>query len=134
MLKLLNDARTVTPEIHKIVLTGGFGDSPYLRTVLKRSILEYNQENLTDIELIFAPPHHSGTSTAIGTLLRALDKAHGPTRALRMSVGVVRDIACEVAAYRKLGIPEVMEQKRERGRDGTYYIREIIQWLLKAVS
>lgn len=134
MLRLLDNAHAAASEVHKVVLTGGFGDSPYLRAMLRRSLLEYNDENSTDSEFIVAPPQRSGTSTAVGTLLRALNKEHGPVRALRMSVGVIRDIPYQPAVYRSLGTPEVTAQRHERGKDGKYYIREVVQWLLKVVN
>lgn len=92
MVRLLDMARAASPEVHELVVTGGLGDSPYLRSSLRRTLREYNEEHSSNIDFIVAPPQQSATSTAIGTLLRAMNKEHGPERALRMSVGVVRDI------------------------------------------
>lgn len=135
MVDLLYRALAVGTHLDKMVLTGGFGDSDYLRQALKMRLRIWNEEHTTDVELIVAPARKCGTGTATGALTRAMNKEHGPARALRMSVGVIRTIHWEPDEYVRLGMPEVNAQQKWRDPlDRQYYIKDVIHWRLKTAS
>ncbi|KAJ8110504.1 hypothetical protein OPT61_g6674 [Boeremia exigua] len=67
-------------EIDKIVLTGGFGDSPYLRTEFTKMISRLNKAWGTSIQPAFSPPNSSATGVIVGGIHRSIDKAYGPQR------------------------------------------------------
>jgi soluble P-type ATPase len=43
-------------EVDKVVLVGGFGDSPALRKFLMHGVAEINNKYTTSIQLVMAPP------------------------------------------------------------------------------
>lgn len=99
IVDLLNDADVAGEKVNKLVLTGGFGDSPYLRKALKKQLGDYNRKHASDVEFIVALSQRCGTGTAIGALMRTMDKENGPVRVLCMSVGVMRTIPYQPAGY-----------------------------------
>lgn len=99
-IDLLDRAHATNTEIHKLLLTGGFGDSPYFRAAVRNRLTTYKREYMAEIDFIVAPSQRSGISTATGALLRVLDKEHGHLHVLRMSVGVLRTIPWQPSKYK----------------------------------
>ena len=82
-------------QVDKVVLVGGFGDSPALKHLLKACLTRLSTKHDTNIQLISAALSTSAASVAKGALLRAQDKSHGPKRVLRRSFGIIHHIPDE---------------------------------------
>jgi hypothetical protein len=105
VVNLLRRAISENIRLDTLILTGGFGDSPFLRTAIRDRLHEYNLANDLQIEFIVTPGQQCKTATAIGGLLRALNKENGPVRALRMSVVVTRKIPRQTDVYKDMAYP-----------------------------
>lgn len=117
--------------IDKVILTGGFGDSPALKEYLKESLQKiYKREN-ERIRLLCTPKSRSAAGVAKGALMRAMNKDHGPKRVPIQSIGILHHVSDDPSKYP----PEVLRQKgwEENELTGESYIMNTIQWLIKVV-
>jgi hypothetical protein len=115
----------------KVIVVGGFGDSPTLRDHLTTGLTQINRQRRTDIEIVFAPANTSATGVAVGAIMRALNKENGPKRVPCQSIGILRHVPYEPEVYSK----EVLAQEWEKNDiDEESYIRRTILWVIKMVS
>jgi actin-related protein len=132
MLEQIEGARRNHIEVKKVVLVGGFGDSPALKEHLRVSLQRINNQYGTNVELVNSAANTSAIGVAKGAIMRAQDKINGPLRIPCRSIGVlyhVRDdngheYSPEVLAQRW----SVCELTQEE------YIMRTIKWIIKAVS
>ncbi len=124
---LKNEAR-----VDKVILVGGFGDSPALKDYIAKAIASINERKNTDIDLIVTPPNTGAAGVATGALRRAQDKENGPAKVPCQSIGFYHHVRNEPETYSK----EVLEQTDDwelSEVDNEYYIRNTIQWIIKVV-
>jgi hypothetical protein len=130
MLGQIENAKAKNTRIKKVVLVGGFGDSPALKEHLQASLTALNNKSQTPVMLVVAPPSKSATGVAIGAVKRAHDKINGPMRIPNRSIGVRRHIPWDADAYSE----EVLKQRctlTEISQEE--YIMDTILWVIKAV-
>lgn len=127
MLKQLNAAKAKKVNVQRVILTGGFGDSPSLRNHLRKIL--HKERNLLNQQIDFEPSHYVQSAVARGAVLRALRKEFGPQRFTRSSYGVLRSelYDLENPKHRKFRV------KRDHA-DGELYIMHTIHWFLDKVS
>ncbi|CAI6338266.1 unnamed protein product [Periconia digitata] len=113
-------------KVQKVILTGGFGQSPALRNYLRGKLEKYNRRKQATIELLY--PKSPSTAVAKGAILRALKKGDGPERITQCSYGFLRDELYEPEKY--------PEHSRARAKideaDGEQYVVDTIDWLISA--
>ncbi|KAF3049353.1 hypothetical protein E8E11_004565 [Didymella keratinophila] len=90
--------------VEKVILTGGFGQSPSLQSYLREYLVERERIKGRHIDLIV--PKNPSTAVARGAVLRALNKRVGPSRVTQCSYGFIAD--------------------------GERYVDETIRWVLQA--
>ncbi|XPS92354.1 hypothetical protein M3J09_001751 [Ascochyta lentis] len=130
MIQQIAAARSKEYDVDKLVVVGGFADSPYLIKYLKESLEYANAQMNTNTELISPPRRTSATGVATGAIHRAMNKEHGPKRIPRQSIGILRHIPYEPKArsYRQ----QVLRQKKTFNNTvGQMYIVDTIEWLIK---
>ena len=113
--------------INKVILIGGFGESPSLKSHL-RAVLGV-ERNLLDcpIEAVF--PRITTSAVARGAVLRALRKEDGPTRITRSSFGILRtDLYNEDLPAHQHVKPTIDKA------DGLSWVRDTIEWVIHKVS
>ncbi|KAF2734482.1 hypothetical protein EJ04DRAFT_602989 [Polyplosphaeria fusca] len=71
--------------VKKVILTGGFGQSPALQNYLRSFI--GRQRNCLNENIDFLVPNSASTAVARGAVLRALNKSDGPARITHCSYG-----------------------------------------------
>lgn len=81
--------------VSKVVVVGGFGDSPCLQSYLLQQKDRIVRELGQPLKLRFSPRNMSATGVATGAILRAINKANGPSRIPCQSVGILRHILCD---------------------------------------
>ncbi|PVH99820.1 hypothetical protein DM02DRAFT_629036 [Periconia macrospinosa] len=112
--------------VQKVILTGGFGQSPALQDYLRKQLGEYNKAHSTTIALLI--PRSPSTAVAKGAVLRALKKRDGPERVIQCSYGFLRDELYEPHRY--------TAHRKARAKideaDGERYIIDTIDWLISA--
>lgn len=125
-------ARRKKIPIDKIVLVGGFGDSPALQDYLADSINLINEKHRTDIQIIFTHTNRGAAGVARGAVMRAQNKKNGPKRIVRQSIGVYEHLCCDDdESYPKAVLDQVSElNKVER----CHYVMDTIVWKIKTVS
>lgn len=124
------EARSAAIQVDKVVCVGGFCDNPAMRVHLKNVVDSVNSNNPgSNIDVMCAPANTSATSVAIGAVMRSLDKANGPTRLPRLSIG----IKCHI----EQGDPDRPTDDADwktSEYDGKKYKFDVIEWKIKAVS
>ncbi|KAJ8115705.1 hypothetical protein OPT61_g2702 [Boeremia exigua] len=124
------NAKTVGYNVSKIVVVGGFGDSPCLQSYLTAQKDLIAKDLKQPLKLRFLPRNTSATGVATGAILRAIDKANGPSRIPCQSIGVLRHIPChdEDDQYPR----EVFNQpKRWSHQEKQNYVMDTILWIVK---
>jgi len=144
---------------NSVIMTGGFSDSPALRSFLKGKLAQFNEQHGLAIELQWAPQfvyrslrkylailmtnrNRSVLGTALGTLARAENVDSGPLRVPRLSIGLLRDHEHQGKDMYQVvkQFPELMpieKQKKRRKLDpvvGRHYVEDVIEWIIKVVS
>jgi hypothetical protein len=138
MKEQLNHSLESGTEIDKVVLVGGFGDSPALREHIENSLAAINRKRDLDIRLVVAPKRNGAVGVAKGALMRAQNKENGPKRIPCQSIGVlhhVRDDRNNLNESPTYPLP-VLKQKGWSISDlsGEEYLMNTIEWLIKVVG
>ncbi|KAH7385873.1 hypothetical protein BKA66DRAFT_548581 [Pyrenochaeta sp. MPI-SDFR-AT-0127] len=112
-------------QVQKVILTGGFGQSPSLQSSL-RTYLE-RRKNIRDWEIDLIVPNNPSTAVARGAVLRALNKRFGPTRNTHCSYGFLMSEEYD---------PDSIEAHqstrcRVNGVDGLKYVDNTIRWVIQ---
>ncbi|KAF2624064.1 hypothetical protein BU25DRAFT_348820 [Macroventuria anomochaeta] len=112
--------------VEKVILTGGFGQSPSLQSYLRKYLAERTNAKGRNIDLVV--PQNPSTAVARGAVLRALNKRFGPSRIIQCSYGFILSELYE---------PEEVEaHRRTKCRinkvDGERYVDGTIRWVLRA--
>ncbi|KAI8933218.1 hypothetical protein NX059_009853 [Plenodomus lindquistii] len=115
--------------VEKVILTGGFGESPSLRSYLRNYLQDRPGIEGRSIDLVV--PQNTSTAVAKGAVLRALNKEYGPKRFTQCSYGfIVKE------PYQPESIPAHKGHKRKRllidPTDGERYVEDTIRWVLQA--
>ncbi|KAH7378746.1 hypothetical protein BKA66DRAFT_610262 [Pyrenochaeta sp. MPI-SDFR-AT-0127] len=112
--------------VQKVILTGGFGQSPSLQSCLKKYLETRLNSDGREMELII--PRNPSTAVARGAVLRALNKRFGPSRITQCSYGFLISEPYEPAVYE--------EHRQTRCNinkdDGERYIDDTICWQVQA--
>jgi hypothetical protein len=126
------NAKNVGYAVSKIVVVGGFGDSPCLQSYLLEQRDRIVQETGSAFELKFPPRDvSSATGVATGAILRAIDKVHGPSRKPCQSIGILRHIPCDDEGMYPA---EVMLQPRTwSDPEQEEFVMNTIEWVVKKV-
>lgn len=88
LLEQIDHAQRMNTDIDKLILRGGFGDSPALKEHLKASLKRTNDKNNTDIILVLDAANSSAAGVVVGAIMRAQDKTNGPKRVPCRSIGI----------------------------------------------
>ncbi|KAF1911303.1 hypothetical protein BDU57DRAFT_507169 [Ampelomyces quisqualis] len=130
LLEQIDCAQRTNTAVDKVVLVGGFGDSPALKEHLKASLARINNKNNTDIKLVLAAANTSASGVAVGAIMRAQDKTNGPRRVPYRSIGILHHVS-EHAAQNYPA--EVLGQLWEFNElDQGDYIMNTVHWIIKA--
>ncbi|KAF1949105.1 hypothetical protein CC80DRAFT_497783 [Byssothecium circinans] len=121
-------AKSYQNEVQKVILTGGFGQSRALQSYLKSYLRKEKSYNLAGTRIDLIIPDNPSTAVAQGAVLRALDKANGPSRITQCSYGYLSSEPYE---------PEVFEEHRQtkcrvNKADGEKYVDDTINWFIQA--
>ncbi|CBY00364.1 hypothetical protein IAQ61_011296 [Plenodomus lingam] len=122
------EART---KVNKVVLVGGFGDSPALKEYLGNTLDQINAEYGTSITIITAPQNTAAAGVALGALKRALDKTNGPAKIPCQSIGIYHHLRYEPDRYSKDVLNQHEDYWEMCEEDGEEYISNTIQWIIK---
>jgi hypothetical protein len=119
----LDDARDTDIPIDKVILVGGFGDSPVLKTVLANFMVAYNRTHNAHTKVKTSSYSLSATGVAIGALIGAQDKNNGSKRIPQCSIGFIHHIQADDTSYPA----EVMKQEAKAAKGSKErYIRDTI--------
>jgi hypothetical protein len=132
LLQQIEHARRSNIAVNKVVLVGGFGDSPALKKYLHASLESVNNQHDTKMQMAFAAANTSAVGVAIGAVKRAQDKYNGPKRIPCRSIGVLYHVPDD-SDYEFS--PQVLRQRWsvcELSQEE--YIMRTIKWIIKAVS
>jgi molecular chaperone DnaK (HSP70) len=126
MLQQLKAAKAKGVSVERVILTGGFGDSPSLRNHLKKILRK--ERNLLDLPIDLETSYYIQSAVSRGAVLRALRKDFGPQRYTRSSYGILRSELCD------LNNPKHKRFRARRDRaDGELYIMDTIEWVIEKV-
>ena len=118
--------------VSKLIVVGGFGESPSLRNRLTK--LVESKRNLAGNEIdIIWPDKFPTSAVARGAVLRSLNKDNGPTRHSRASFGFLRTEQYDA----KNPLPEYVEadvRPTIDPIDGWENVENTIYWVIQAVS
>ncbi|KAF1849715.1 uncharacterized protein K460DRAFT_360566 [Cucurbitaria berberidis CBS 394.84] len=119
-------AESLGHRVSKVIVTGGFGQSPSLQSHLK-PYLE-GRMMVTNRRMDLIVPNNPSTAVARGAVLRALNKRFGPSRITQCSYGFLISEPYE---------PETFKEHREtkcriNKADGERYVDETIKWVIQA--
>jgi hypothetical protein len=132
LLEQIDHAHRTKIPVDKVVLVGGFGDSPALKEHLKASLKRVNDKKNTEIKLALAAANTSAAGVAVGAVMRAQNKANGPKRVPYRSIGILHHVSDHAA---NMYPREVLSQLWEYNElDQGDYIMNTVQWIIKAVS
>jgi hypothetical protein len=129
MVGQIEKTQEVQIQVSKVVLVGGFGDSPTLKWYIRKTLDEYNNKHGTNIQLSVAPQNEGVIGVAAGSAIRLCDRSNGPARTPRMSIGIQRSIAQEDQTD-----PDVQSQTAVANEfNRVKYIRNTLEWVVKKV-
>ena len=118
--------------VSKVIVVGGFGESPSLRSRLTKLVGSKRNVNGNIIDIIW-PDRFPTSAVARGAVLRSLNKDNGPTRQSRASFGFLRT---EEYNTKQL-LPEYIEAAVRPSVDpidGWEWVKNTIFWVIQAVS
>ena len=113
--------------VQKVILIGGFGDSPSLHHHLENVIA--TERNLLGQPIEFINPRHIDSAVARGAVLRALNKENGPERKSRTSYGIICSDPFDKDNPRHRGL-----RGTRNPVDGELYIMNTIHWKIQEVG
>tara|TARA_R110002003_G_scaffold70_3_gene6315 strand:+ start:22768 stop:23196 length:429 start_codon:yes stop_codon:yes gene_type:complete len=132
MLAQLKYARDNNIDVNKVVLVGGFGDSPALKRYLNASLSSVSNQYGTKVQLRASPQNRSATGVAVGAFKRALNKSNGPRRVPYRSIGILYHVPVD-PVYGSSS--EVLAQRATPSDlSNEDYIMRTIKWIIKVVS
>lgn len=117
--------------VSKVVVVGGFGDSTCLQSYLLQQKYRIVRKLGQPLKLRFSPRNMSATGVATGAIMRAINKANGPSRIPCQSIGILRHIPWDqpedypadiLSQPRKWSAPEQKD-----------YVMNTIHWVVKKV-
>lgn len=114
--------------VSKLVVVGGFGESPSLRARIREVLTAHCDEDSRAIGVLW-PKDLPTSAVARGAVLRALDKRDGPSRISRSSFGFLRHEPYGLKEHREAKVRPVWD-----GLEHDNFVRNTIVWLIKAVS
>ncbi|KAH7067280.1 hypothetical protein BKA63DRAFT_521873 [Paraphoma chrysanthemicola] len=122
----LERAQNAGCRVEKIILTGGFGQSPSLKSHLENYLAKKLYAIGDRPKLIV--PRSPSTTVARGAVLRALNKKDGPARITQCSYGFLCSMPYE---------PEEIDAHkgtkcRINAADGERYVDGVIKWVIQA--
>lgn len=130
-VKAAFEKKSASDRLTKVVLVGGFGDSPAVRESIQACLVGLSKLYNTAMTLVVAPNNMSATGVASGAIMRAREKHSCPKRIPHRSIGVRRHIIPEKNIYPR----EVLAQRASLAEvSNNAYIMDTILWLIKAVS
>ncbi|KAK5062683.1 hypothetical protein LTR84_004756 [Exophiala bonariae] len=113
--------------VSRVLLIGGFGQSPSLKSHLEKVL--YKERNYQDLPIQLERPDYVDSAVARGAVLRALRKEDGPIRITRTSYGVLH------SEYYNKSDPKHQGLRGTRDpADGQLYIKDTINWLIFKVT
>jgi hypothetical protein len=119
-------------KVNKIVVVGGFGDSPCLRSYLTEQRDRLAKKLGTPLKLRFPPRNLSATGVATGAILRSINKASGPSRIPCQSIGILRHIPC-VSDLEEYPFEVLAQPTRWNAQEEISYVMDTIRWIVKKV-
>ncbi|KAK8068256.1 hypothetical protein PG996_007368 [Apiospora saccharicola] len=127
----LESCKSRGTQADKVVLIGGFANSPSLRGYLKRRLQDYDGGDV----LLIAPKIDFESTVSSGAVLRAFDKKLGPQRHARSSYGILRHLPKDVYDYKhqKRNHRDANERTHPAPCTKEPYVRDTIEWFLKKV-
>ncbi|KAF2704593.1 hypothetical protein K504DRAFT_449582 [Pleomassaria siparia CBS 279.74] len=123
-------------EVDKVLLVGGFADSPALCNYLTQGLKKINEEMGLSIQLII-PQRLAAPAVAKGALVRSADKENGPNRIPDLGIAVLRHIPYQTGSRFRKQYPE-LDQALQAGEptiselDGKKYVADTLHWIIKA--
>ncbi|ORY16547.1 Hsp70 family protein-like protein [Clohesyomyces aquaticus] len=111
--------------VSKVILTGGFGQSPSLQSYLHSCVRK--ERNFEEGEITLLTASSPSTAVARGAVLRALNKEHGPARKSQCSYGFLRTEPYEPENYPA----HAKTRCKIEPTDGMKYVDNAIHWLIK---
>jgi hypothetical protein len=118
--------------VSKVIVVGGFGESPSLRSRLTKLVDSKRNMAGSNIDIIW-PDKFPTSAVARGAVLRSLNKENGPTRHLRASFGFLQTEQYNAekprAEYIEAGIKPTIDPI-----DGWENVENTIYWVIQAVS
>ncbi|KAF2124677.1 hypothetical protein P153DRAFT_325969 [Dothidotthia symphoricarpi CBS 119687] len=119
-------AESKNHRVEKIILTGGFSQSPSLQSYLRTYLA--GRMNIRGWKIDLIVPQNPSTAVARGAVLRALNKRFGPSRITQCSYGILVSEPYE---------PDSIEAHRQtrcriNKADGEKYVDETIRWVIRA--
>jgi hypothetical protein len=131
LLKHLDSLHAHRAAIDKVVAVGGLADSPCMRLFLVEVLRAHNHQHGTNVKLYFPMRSKSAAGVSKGGLWRVMNKANGPSRTPRMSIGIHRHIPFEAGFYPE----DVLGQETSNWElNQRLYIHDTIDWIIKKVS
>ncbi|KAJ4342040.1 hypothetical protein N0V87_001366 [Didymella glomerata] len=126
------NAKNAGYAVSKVVVVGGFGDSPCLQSYLLQQKDRIVRNLGQPLKLRFSPRNMSATGVATGAILRAINKANGPSRIPCQSIGILRHIPCDQPEDYPA---EVLSQPSKwSAAEQKPYVMNTIHWVVKKVS
>ncbi|KAH6633440.1 hypothetical protein C7974DRAFT_171421 [Boeremia exigua] len=123
-------ARLAGYAVSKIVVAGGFSDSPCLTSYLAQQTDQLSRKLEQQLDLRFSSRNLSATGVATGAILRAINKANGPSRIPCQSIGVLRRIPCD--DDNEDYAADVLRQPRKWStEEAKEYVMDTIFWVVK---
>ncbi|KAK8102516.1 hypothetical protein PG984_015662 [Apiospora sp. TS-2023a] len=125
----LESCKSRGTQADKVVLIGGFANSPSLRGYLKRRLQEYDGGGV----LLIAPKIDFESTVSSGAVLRAFNKKLGPQRHARSSYGILRHLPKDVydSKHQKRNHRDANERTHPAPCTKEPYVRDTIEWFLK---
>lgn len=126
MRRQLRAAEEKELSVSRVILIGGFGQSPSLKSHLEKVLRK--ERNYRGLPIELKKPKFVDSAVARGAVLRALRKEDGPVRITRTSYGVLRSDLYDKNEPAHKGL----KGRRDRA-DGQLYIKDTIKWLILKV-
>ncbi|KAF3037823.1 hypothetical protein E8E12_007276 [Didymella heteroderae] len=123
------NAKTTGYMVSKIVIVGGFGDSPCLQSYLLEKKDRIAKKLGSPLKLRFSLKNMSAISVATGATMRAVNKASGPSRIPCQSIGILRHIPCDQTEEYSADV--LSQESKRNDQEGADYILNTILWVVK---